>query len=172
MWIHGEKHIHCPKTYGSVVSNTSHRPEPKTKLPTKVSDNFEQEGNCRTNSIIYTGIKMILYACEQSFHIEISRHFPHVDKYFHSLWAGAKINCKIVASHKWQWGWVVDLNKIMLDYLLRNPHCKLNAIFWCYFFCYSLFFRNMHTPFSHWSTLTSVALLKLLMEENISKRPI
>lgn len=35
-----------------------------------------------------------------SFHMEISRHFLHMDKYFVSLWAGAKINCKIVASHK------------------------------------------------------------------------
>lgn len=28
------------------------------------------------------------------FHTEISRHFPHRDKYFLSLWAGEKINCK------------------------------------------------------------------------------
>lgn len=63
------------------------------------------------------------------FHIEISRRFLHMDKYFLSLWAGAKINCKTVASHKWQWGWVVDQNKIALNYLLWNPYCKLNSIY-------------------------------------------
>lgn len=104
--------------------------------------------------------------------MEISRHFPHMDKYFPSLWAGVKINCKIVASHKWQWGWVVDLSKTMLNYLLRNPYCKLNAIYFCYFFYYCLFFRNMHTAFSHWSTLRSIASLKLLMQENTSKRSV
>lgn len=31
------------------------------------------------------------------FHIEVSRDFPHADKYFLSLWAGGKINCKTLS---------------------------------------------------------------------------
>lgn len=76
---------------------------------------------------IYCNKKMYYMHLNNPFHIEISRHFTHVDKYFLSLWAREKINCKIVPSHKWQWGWVVDLNKIMLNYILRNTYCKLNA---------------------------------------------
>jgi len=71
------------------------------------------------------------------FHTEILRHFPHMDKYFLSLWAGVKMNGKIVASDKWQCGGMVDLNKIMLNYFLGNPCCKVNTIYFCYFFYYS-----------------------------------
>lgn len=77
-----------------------------------------------------------------SFHIEMTQHFPYRDKYFLSLLAGVKINCKVMVSHKSQWGWVVELNKILLNYLLRNPCYKRNAILFLLFLLLVFLFQE------------------------------